>query len=407
MSLLTKDIQLSDVATAIDSIRKQAATLVDERVDASQEQTHMRATLSNLVVLVCEPCSKNISSHIDAVIATLAVQHPSRFFILRCLEGGSGGVSATVTSRCVLAQSGHGICTEEVSLKVTPQGAEVVPNFLLSLLVPDIETVLLLLNDPADLQQSGFGELVSRLSSMVDVLMYDSAAFEQYDTGVDSILKLLEQEPASGFSGASARDMAWLRLKRWQELLIEQFRAQKFVEVPGAVQKIRISQASRNPKDGVCPETVLLMSWFLECLDWSVERVSTTSSGEIVFNCADKQGNLVALEVISSVDTQRQFVNGDRVREVVVTTGAGTGNMRVAISRDSETPIAEIAVSVTADGSGSLASCDYSVRRVPFVVPGYDQIVSSRIVAQRVHTQRERCVHLAKDVAEKFYQQLV
>lgn len=401
MSQLTaSEIALKDLGREIERIRREAAEQFKVAGNTEQEPANMRATLSNLLIVICEPCAKNTRMQIDAIIDTLAVQHPSRFFVVRCQTSENDHLTAETRSRCVQARSGAGICTEEVYLGIPASRADVVPNLLLSLLVPDIETVLLLLHDIEDLASHGFSPMVDSLASMVDVLMYDSATFSAYHNGIESIIALLAQEPSSGFQGAIARDVAWLRIKRWQELVIEQFVAQQFVPVPGEVRQLGITQYSlQQNRQILSPESALLLAWCLDCLHWSVCEAKKISQEKLSIRCENSDGQETSI-VIETLETACPSELGDHIESVRIAAGAGAGSMEVSILRELVTQSAEVSVSVTADGSGSLQSCDYSVRRVPFTTPSYSEIISSRIGTQRIHSQRERCVQLAQILSE-------
>lgn len=290
----------------------------------------LRATLCNLILVGGAVTDSSVQRYVDSVITELCVAHPSRFFVVDLESelpavggGGPEAVSETsklvqtgVSSRCVLANSGAHLCSEEVYVRATPAGVVVVPNLLTSLLVADVEVVLALVVDPLlvnNLDSSApMDRLLVGLRPLVDKLVYDSSTFVDYRQSLECLLRFgrvgatsVTADGTLQFDGAhqvTVRDLNWQRTKRWRTLIAEQFSGQRFERGEEAVAGVRLEACCDGDAlgRGIVPADVLLLAgWFVASLRYKLTGVRT-GSGSLILQCQNTAGAERQIEIAAS-----------------------------------------------------------------------------------------------------------
>lgn len=425
----------SEIEGALDRIRRTA-----DAADSKQSGARQRATLSNLIILTSSSCTGSMRGAIDSLVQSLCVVHPSRFFIVE-FEPAAGekgddrvnqyGVGTSVSSRCVLAESGAHICSEEVYLTVNEKGVKLAPNLLLSLFVSGVEIVLLVLDDPLAAPQGeasnlrGFRELYEALRALSRTVVYDSGSFSSYVQSTNLVRGLGgDDRETLGLSGTAAvaggasttvnksgtryRDISLYRSARWRELIAEGFDVERMQASIDAVTEVTIHStkpATTSSGKGmkVSGPATLLGSWIASCLGWNPERAAADKSGTSV-TCAGRVRETVLRFV--EVDGDRaagQPGGADPIVAVEFSFDPSVyqGSMRLA--RQPEHGAIELTVmgcSAPKDAAGHDASCDFYVRQVPGKPQPLEQLVMSGIVSQRQDQQSEEAIRLATRLAD-------
>lgn len=233
-----------------------------------------RAALWNIIVPVQdgEPFVRAKS-----LIDSLAPLVPARVIVLRHQAGAAEGereIEATIETNAVSTSSGgHAIRSEEITLTGRGAGADHFPSLVRALLVPDLPTVVLALEDlPA--RTRGSWELVT----LSDRLIIDTGhCRSQADlTALHGLLRL---------AGRPAIDLGWLRLSSLRLLFAGLFGP----PVGGAP----LRQASRlvchRRPDRTLP-ALLLVGWFADRLGWhdaQVRRSKQPGAGSFRFSRPD------------------------------------------------------------------------------------------------------------------------
>ncbi len=384
------EVPAGSLSKEIDRIRREASELDAEKeaLLSGKAAPRVHATLSNLIILVSEQAPSVSEEVIEDLLTNLCVSHPSRFFLVKYDEKAE--MATAVSSRCVLANSGKHICSEEIFVTVGAEKYSPVPNLLLSLLVPDIQTVVLLLCDPTAegstaTNPDGFSGLFDGLASMSDVIVYDSSLFTQFAEGYRRVEQVRDLEPKPGFQGTIVRDANWARLRRWQELIVSQFSAQCFVEDARNVQTMRFHQSGDTTR--VAAEAILLAGWCAGNRGWNCDSIESRDDTKIVLSCRNASDNPTSIEFV--LDKSEGVAALQQVEIEVCTDG---GQMVVSVKREAD-QTAELSTHLSATASGQPDSCDFSVRKVPFARKPLDEIVSHRIGAQATnqHQQRGEC----------------
>ncbi len=380
---------------ALERIRREAARVDSEREALSKKgatAARVRSTLSNVIVLIVNQEQSTLGPAIDGLITELCIAHPSRFFIIEYLLGATGKntISTGVSSRCVMTNAGLHVCSEEVYVEVPPDAVGVVRNLLLSLLVPDIDTVLFVGCD-STLQSygmngasaEGFAQLIGSLRELADVVLFDSSALSDFTKGVEAVTSGLQEDDRIAF-----RDINWHRTKRWRSLIAEQFEGERASTTAAQISGVRFSYPKRKTERGagICSETLLLAGWFTSCLGWKVKGKpsasgNASSSGEgaaFELTCQDAQGSSPTLE-FAGMESGEEVPATVGLLSVDIFFNKAAAQHRIKIVRNVATATAEISVEGAAGGNNS----EIVMRRVPFSVEPLESIVISNLGSQR------------------------
>ena len=400
------EVPPSRIADEIVKIRRETADL-DSKSDTSSEgesAPRIRATLSNLIILICEQDGAGSEVDVDTLISNLCVSHPSRFFIIRaCNSVSDGGLRTSVSSRCVLADNGKHVCSEEIYIDVSKKRVELVHNLLLSLLVPDIETALLVYCDPSCSktraeEKAALDSLLESVVGLSSVVVYDSLLFHCYREGIDS-LPSIDPEEVNQVSKPDLRDCSWLRIKRWQELVVAQFDSQQCLESDSTIEQLTISIIQRADRMTLGADSLLLAGWMMCCLEWSPEKTIAGGDELLRIACRRVDGTPAELRFVVSVDEEEHRESREQIAGVSVLVQSRGGSIDFSIERHPEKGTAQLSFRAQAQSSGVSNSCDLSMRKVPFKSPHIEDMIAQRMSAQGNNSQRDCSAQLAYSLA--------
>lgn len=272
---------------------------VDQKEEASKKgiaASRVRAILANLVIVTCGGEGVYSRRVIDSLLTELCISQPSRYFVLS-FESGLEKLQTAVSSRCVRTLSGAHVCSEEIYLAFGPNQSAVVPQLLLSLLVPDVNTELIVLCDPAgspnqangqgdQVKWQSFLQVLTGLEKISDRILVDSAIFSNYAFSVNLLQKLTTDrylgwnEGSVGSSGFAVggegklNDLSWLRGVDWRGAIAEHLSLPHLVSSLDQVQRLTFTALlggegeflSRFPR-----EMFLLAAWLTDRLGWTCQ----------------------------------------------------------------------------------------------------------------------------------------
>lgn len=380
-------IPAADIRAELVKVRRRASELSTEQsAEKTEVSMPMRVVLANVIVLVSKKNFREREAEVADLIASLCVTHPSRFFVIAFDAAGrastESGFEATVASRCVRAQSGARVCSEEVYLDVSGDRLEVVPNLLLSLLTADVETTLLVFDDP---QQLGFlepsaREFVCALSKLCDRLLYDSLLCRRYQESVGFFCD----------STALARtlDLNWKRTERWRYLLAEQFDAPRFAEAIPLVSSMKFvcNQPLRDVLRGrISADAILMAGYSLASMGLTCEKVfKLEEKAGFMFTTQGESGEGPSLEILS-IDSEKAGSyerHAERIlRSIKFTLLLGGLPAHIVIEHDPKQHSARIQSELRA-ATPQEAHCDFLVRSVPFKISSPAELVLSDLALQ-------------------------
>jgi glucose-6-phosphate dehydrogenase assembly protein OpcA len=242
----------------------------------------IRACSCNLIIIVSD---RNEAETLPPVLADVAEWHPCRSLVaFRQPDGitGQTPMQAWIRVQC-RPQPGGGpqVCSEVITLAVSPEAAGGLPSALLSLLMPDLP-VFLYWRSTKDAEW----EIARDLARAAGTLIVDLQTSLGHGGEVRSMLALLEHLP----QGVALRDLSWQRLTAWRDLIAQFFDSRTMRSLLQELNVVEI-RASVLPGESVPYPALLLAGWLISRLDWnesSAGREGTTwisrrrsTSGEV------------------------------------------------------------------------------------------------------------------------------
>ena len=406
-----KSVPPSSVQNELNKIWRQTADLdfQREKVKSGEAAPRVRAILSNLIILVSEKNYADHKANIERLITEMCVSHPSRFFVVLYRPNSekssqSHTLSTAVSSRCVLSNSQAHVCSEEIYISAKGSGVLSVSHLLLSLLVPDVTTTLLVFGDfdaegrqAEELTKSGvvteesFLGLVAGIQKQCDRVIYDSGTFTDFYLS-EKVLWTLNPIPSAEILAKPytafqrLRDSNWSRLKRWRSLVAEQFDSTLFADGLTDISSIKLysTATEKEIKSGNLPaETILLAGWFFKSLGInSIKLTKTGSDAPVAIACEGVTGSAPLLEffvappeMISKRKATRQLVG---VKVTLLSSGMPA---HFSLVRRAGESFAQITAEFRSGKSAETGSCDFMARKVPFPSESLENIVRADIVS--------------------------
>ncbi|MGI8703972.1 MAG: glucose-6-phosphate dehydrogenase assembly protein OpcA, partial [Candidatus Limnocylindrales bacterium] len=187
-----------------------------------------RTSVLTLVVVASRP--ETAERAMDAV-NHLASRHPSRAIILAPGDpDGPATVDAQIFANCRLSDSGASeTCTEEILVRTGGELMQHLTGVVAPLLIHDLPVVLWWPDDPP-IGSRPFREL----TETSDRLLVDSGAFREDGA------KRLTGLAAVVADGQTVRDIGWMRLTLWRELLAGLFDHPLLLPELSAIKTLRI-----------------------------------------------------------------------------------------------------------------------------------------------------------------------
>lgn len=376
------------IASALDRIRREAAELdaVSPSERTGSDTPRVRATLSNVILLTSAGEDSLSVEELEEIITDLCITHPSRFFVVQCLDekkDGSEDLKTSVSSRCVRADSGVHVCSEEIYISATRQGLSLVPNLLLSLLLPDLKTIMFVLSDPGSkcrcvasgpLAGGGVAQFVAEVSRVCDAVVVDSSSY----FGCADSLRVLSGDALSApelDGGVLLYDLSWRRLRRMREIITEQFDIEQLLLPTVHLKEIRISAAVARECCCSISESLLLAAWMLSSLSWEVETALVSDDdgarGRVfcrnVSGSSDKNiaGDKVQLSFYDYKGMGCGELRSGQIAEVDFFFEQGELMLHLALKQVPASPFVEASL-CRGDSKGGSAVCDFISRRVPY-----------------------------------------
>ncbi|MFN8392100.1 MAG: glucose-6-phosphate dehydrogenase assembly protein OpcA [Bdellovibrionota bacterium] len=385
------------IESELDKIRSAAATqdAANEAHTTGSAGPRAKATLSNLIVLNTGPGKTDVDAAVDSLINELCISHPSRFFIVDCNLANAqdqSGIAAAVSSRCLLADSGTHICSEEIYISVSENGVPVVSNLLISLLAPDVDVVLVVFGDPADERcenNTAISKILHAIIKIADRVIYDSEGCGSYAKGIRTLTSAAVGATASKDSRAFAQlagklsDVNWRRTKRWRGLIAEGFDAERLVASAPVVHRIALfcNQSVADMQRGCIPaEALILAGWILSSLGLTPEKGSVAHTVQgVALNCTDGKHS-AQLEFSSHAQGQSQEVG---IATVEILAETEDWSAKLGLTRNHHQGTAEVSIGFTDKGQHAAGSCEFAVRNAPFPVETLDECVRWSVVSRR------------------------
>lgn len=229
-----------------------------------------RACMANLIVF-CSDAEELRRAEADA--PAIVRRHPSRLLLLESgSDAGEAELEATVSAYCHLGGSGAKLCSEAVTLRANEAATPRLPAATRSLLIGDLPTALWW--TASKRPPPHFGDLLHRLASMANQVIYDSRGWLDPVEGVIATANWAAQPGEE----AAISDLAWRRLKPWRRLVAQTLDP---ALLPGALESIREVEIEHGPH--ALPKAWLLIGWLACRLGWTPQKGQVEPGVEVTW----------------------------------------------------------------------------------------------------------------------------
>jgi Glucose-6-phosphate dehydrogenase subunit len=252
----------STVAASLDAIRGELA------------RTKLSASTMNFIVWIDDPERRG---WVVERAEMLGEKHPSFTLILDNTGACVGEATVTTSDRDVLSH--FTVQGERVLIDTTSSGTEGIVEYVTALCPTTVPTVLWWTGTRVDSRP-----VFNALLPFVNALVVDSSGGARDESTVRSLAKFHEEHP-----GVAVRDLAWLRLRPWQDMIANFFDDPQLLSELFTIRKLHIESGSEA-------EALYLGGWLASRLGW-------TASGRDAFS--DRAGNLVQFERVRRGDVRR------------------------------------------------------------------------------------------------------
>ena len=277
-SVLIEDPRGVDVAL-IERELTQLWNDASERQERRGDSPVTRACSMNLVV-VTDDTSR--AAAIGELVGEVSVTSPSRIFLVVLDPGDDeSGLDAWVSARCSLPLPGRNqVCCEEITLTAGGRESEKATGIVMSLLVPDLPTVVIW-KSYAGLE----GSVLSGFLPFADRVIIDSSEREHPEDLLLSWARLIAPgdaaggTPGAGSSEALFGDLSWTHLTPWRSLLARAFQPLEVRDVLSDVGDVLIEYSvTSTPSHSGLAQAYLLVAWLASRLGWSSNGPFSVSS---------------------------------------------------------------------------------------------------------------------------------
>ncbi|RUL89508.1 glucose-6-phosphate dehydrogenase assembly protein OpcA [Tautonia sociabilis] len=266
----------------------------------------------------------------DETTAAITTRYPSRLIVVRPTSQGGRRLVAEVSAQCHLPAPGRPqVCSEQIILRVGPDGLDLIPGAVRSLLESDLHTVLWWCDDPATAP-----DLLGSLAEGATRVILDLPDPEA-DPGALS-------RAVEGVREHLPRDISWFGLTPWRSLIAELFDPPASSDLD-RIESIRIRVLAER-SDRLPRTAVWLVSWLAGQLGWRPEDRSLSDDvGRLDARFHSKSGPVrVSIETelaevgpMAHIASVELGLRGDsRPAGMIRIARNGTGSCEVRIDRD-------------------------------------------------------------------------
>lgn len=245
-----------------------------EAIGAELARTKLSASTMNFVVWIDDPERRG---WVVERAEMLSEKHPSFTLILDNTGECVGEATVTTSDRDVLSH--FTVQGERVLIDVTCSGTEGIVEYVTTLCPTSVPTVLWWTGTKVE-NRPTFDALLPFANSLV----VDSSGGARDESTIRSLATFQHQHP-----NVALRDLAWLRLRPWQDMIANFFDDPKLLSELFNIRKLHIESGSEA-------EALYLGGWLASRLGWA-------ATGRDAFS--DRGGNLVRFERVRRGDVRR------------------------------------------------------------------------------------------------------
>jgi glucose-6-phosphate dehydrogenase assembly protein OpcA len=220
-------------------------------------------TRTRVLTLIVSASRPETEERAIATVAQLAGRHPSRAIIVAPGDPeGPPSIDARLSLTCIVRpDSMTETCAERILLRVGGEATHHLSGVVAPLLIHDLPVVLWWPDD------APFGSVQLReLLDTSDELLVDSGSFRD-----DGAIRLTQMAATIAAGEAAIRDVGWMRLTLWRELLAALFDHPLLRPELQAVRSVRVD-VLRPAATLRVSKAALFASWLAASLGWEVSR---------------------------------------------------------------------------------------------------------------------------------------
>lgn len=345
-SILLDDPREVDVV----AIERELALLWKSATDdgASESSSPVtRACSLNFIVM----SETNAGFHALAeVIGEVTLVHPARTFLIGAdRRSQRPSLQAFISARCSLpVPGGKQVCCEQININAAGTDVARIPSIIISLLVPDVPTVLLW---KGNMDRSD--AVLTSLLDIADKALIDSSEHENPGEAL-MVLETLIRE----FRGRTTfSDLAWGHCAAWRSVVAQTFQPAERRSLLKSISAIHVGYSvSEPPAHSGKSQAMFMIGWLASRLQWEMTRpFAPDASGDdkATFHMGDRNMNASIMKSGDRTDRTGkleslvvQFVGGGEAKlersttpncmRVTVNPGQHSDESREFLKEDSE-----------------------------------------------------------------------
>ena len=227
------------------------------RAETNEGEAVVRACAHNLVV-ACADTPDDLTEA-TRVVARLSDTSPGRALVVAPSPSGTG-LRPYVSAHCHRDPGGRLVCSEQITLEVSPDGFPLVAGSVLRLLVEDMPVYTWW-------RRGGLvgDELLEPLRALSDCLIVDSRRFERHSA---DLTELYRMATVSDWGGRVA-DLAWAGLEPWGDALASFFDAPRMRASLDEIDRVSVVAGGSRGASGFTAPAALIGGWLATRLEWT------------------------------------------------------------------------------------------------------------------------------------------
>ena len=258
---------------------------IEERLKESRSREGAStATTMNLIVYI-DDCSQHERALRRA--QDFSEKYPARVMILDATRKGLENVES-----CARSAEGATISAERIELGVGGLAPEIVSSSINALRIGDIPDVLWWTSGTLSEH-----DLFEQMLPLMDVLIVDSSGIDGAPTALCELAAFADRSHA-----ILLRDLAYMRLSPWQDMVAQFFDDERFVADLNRIEAVEVASGSSA-------EAYYIVGWLASRLGWRPTQrfLMTDSGGKTIRVNFQTKGNLRRVLRVAISTPQRTF----------------------------------------------------------------------------------------------------
>ena len=166
----------------------------------------------------------------------------------------------------------------------------------------------------------------------------------------------------SDYPACVVRDLNWQRIRRWRDLIAEQFDSSICEEPLKNVLKVELISEGQI----VSAASILLAGWISDKLLWRIQTALSDTMGTFCVKLFNEFGSQVEIEFRRAESNE---ANAGNLRKVVFFVKDPIGNShRISVERDFVGEVAELQTRQLSCEEGSSVVCEFSACKASFYI---------------------------------------